>query len=513
MGSDAAHSLNGFLKAAKEFHSSASQCSSSGSTIKGENSTERGGSIFGEPLSKEHVNHIEGWIPAPLNEILEGPITDIASSSGWNGSLQEVETLPQLMSVLENVAQMADRFQAVEKQKSFTKDEEIRALQQKCEKLEADLEEASAVHATQQATEKHLYDVLMTKYKKTKLLFCERCASLEEAEKTRDALQKEVDRLGSELGKLCAGFENMKGNYEESKKLKEFFRAQLGDIVLVNSSLEIDLLDEKNLNKTLSEKLDKQQKEGQRLKQKFVENITRQATELFDYLASPPELSSAETNRLEVEASPTQLEITNPSATAAQGSAERTTLPPQSPSRSVHVESSRAASEEAPLQTPLEARPSSAAGPSVSVVLGSTSASRPQSSFPHAFERWETLSAHWEGLTSFWIRMLEKNNNEINKDPLSQRLSKQVTDLSAAGANLFHAVVELQRLRASSERKFQRWFFEVRAEQERAQEIQALTEQTLEKERREHATAIANAIQRERQKLNVSKQSGNPRAD
>jgi hypothetical protein len=52
-------------------------------------------------------------------------------------------------------------------------------------------------------------------------------------------------------------------------------------------------------------------------------------------------------------------------------------------------------------------------------------------------------------------------------------MPQQIKDLSAAGNNLFHAVVELQRLRASSERKFQRWFFEHRQEQERAQEREA----------------------------------------
>ncbi|TAQ88567.1 hypothetical protein B7494_g3120 [Chlorociboria aeruginascens] len=129
-----------------------------------------------------------------------------------------------------------------------------------------------------------------------------------------------------------------------------------------------------------------------------------------------------------------------------------------------------------------------------------------RSSFPHAFERWETLSAHWEGLTSFWIRRLEENSNEINNNPLSQQLSRQVTDLSAAGANLFHAVVELQRLRASSERKFQRWFFETRAEQERAQEIQAEVTKTLEDERRGRATAIAEAVALERNKSTNEKQ-------
>ena len=105
------------------------------------------------------------------------------------------------------------------------------------------------------------------------------------------------------------------------------------------------------------------------------------------------------------------------------------------------------------------------------------------SSFPHAFERWEQLSSHWEGLTSFWINRLKQNKEDLDRAPLNQQMARQVTDLSAAGANLFHAVVELQRLRASSERKFQRWFFETRAEQERARETQAKLEEQLRSER------------------------------
>jgi len=153
----------------------------------------------------------------------------------------------------------------------------------------------------------------------------------------------------------------------------------------------------------------------------------------------------------------------------------------------------------------IEAGPSTNAGPSTTAAEAAGGPAT-RSSFPHAFERWETLSAHWEGLTSFWIRRLEENSNEINRDPLSQQLSRQVTDLSAAGANLFHAVVELQRLRASSERKFQRWFFETRAEQERAQEIQAMTQLSLEQERQERAAEIKDAVDRERAKSNVDKQ-------
>ncbi|KAG6044314.1 hypothetical protein E4U39_003476 [Claviceps sp. Clav50 group G5] len=131
---------------------------------------------------------------------------------------------------------------------------------------------------------------------------------------------------------------------------------------------------------------------------------------------------------------------------------------------------------------------------------------KPRISFPHAFERWETLSAHWEGLTSYWIRKLEQNKDGINRDPLGQQLARQVTDLSAAGANLFHAVVELQRLRASSERKFQRWFFETRTELERNQEVTAMLEKALERERRDRDDAIREAVEHERGSSKAQKQ-------
>ena len=111
------------------------------------------------------------------------------------------------------------------------------------------------------------------------------------------------------------------------------------------------------------------------------------------------------------------------------------------------------------------------------------------SSFPHAFDRWETLSSHWEGLTGYWIRRLEANTEELNGQPINQQLARQVTDLSAAGANLFHAVVELQRLRASSERKFQRWFYESQSEKERTGERIAQLERELEAEKRARSEA------------------------
>ncbi|KAI0143811.1 hypothetical protein GGR57DRAFT_518122 [Xylariaceae sp. FL1272] len=132
---------------------------------------------------------------------------------------------------------------------------------------------------------------------------------------------------------------------------------------------------------------------------------------------------------------------------------------------------------------------------------------RGRNSFPHAFERWETLSAHWEGLTSFWIRRLEQNSSEIQNDQIAQQLSRQVTDLSSAGANLFHAVVELQRLRASSERKFQRWFYETRADLERAQEVTGVLEAALDEERRSKEDAVRKAVAEALEKQQVSVKS------
>ncbi|KAF2738360.1 hypothetical protein EJ04DRAFT_586906 [Polyplosphaeria fusca] len=142
----------------------------------------------------------------------------------------------------------------------------------------------------------------------------------------------------------------------------------------------------------------------------------------------------------------------------------------------------------------------SSAGPS-----GSQPRQSSASNFPHAFERWETLSSHWEGLTSYWIRRLEANTDEIRREPLAQQMSRQITDLSAAGANLFHAVVELQRLRASSERKFQRWFYEHRQEQERAQEREAQLEHTLRVERDARADAVANMERMATEKKNADR--------
>jgi len=146
------------------------------------------------------------------------------------------------------------------------------------------------------------------------------------------------------------------------------------------------------------------------------------------------------------------------------------------------------------------ARPPPPPGSSSGQVRESTT-----SNFPHAFERWETLSSHWEGLTSYWIRRLEQNTDEVRREPLAQQMSRQITDLSAAGANLFHAVVELQRLRASSERKFQRWFYEHRQDQERAQEREAQLTEQINTEQEARLEAEANMERMATEKKNAER--------
>ena len=124
-----------------------------------------------------------------------------------------------------------------------------------------------------------------------------------------------------------------------------------------------------------------------------------------------------------------------------------------------------------------------------------------RSSFPNALERWETLSSHWEGLTSYWIRRLQENSNEMKREPLNQQMSRQIVDLSAAGSNLFLAVFELQRLRASSDRKFQRYFLETRAELERYQAQQAEFDRLLRVEREERVKAVSSTGTAEAERL------------
>lgn len=143
------------------------------------------------------------------------------------------------------------------------------------------------------------------------------------------------------------------------------------------------------------------------------------------------------------------------------------------------------------------ARPGGQAGPQPST-QGAGAGGR--SRFPNAFERWEDLSAHWEGIVSSFIHRLQNNADELAGKPIERQMARQIEDLSAAGANLFHAVVELQRLRASSERKFQRWFFETRHEQEQAQEREAELERLLQEQReaQTHSSTSIEAVRAEK---------------
>ncbi|KAH0607691.1 uncharacterized protein H6S33_002725 [Morchella sextelata] len=157
-------------------------------------------------------------------------------------------------------------------------------------------------------------------------------------------------------------------------------------------------------------------------------------------------------------------------------------------------------------------RPATSAAPGLATAPGAPSSSTSRqpgqtvtSSFPHAFERWERLSSRWEGLTGYWISRLEHNREELKNLPLEQEMARQISDLSTAGANLFQAVVELQRLRASSERKFQRWFFDTKSDQERAKEMSSELERSLRVERQKRADAVTNIQKLEKEKATAEK--------
>lgn len=217
----------------------------------------------------------------------------------------------------------------------------------------------------------------------------------------------------------------------------------------------------------------------------MIMNARRQRAEAEEQRKADEERRRESTERAAQNTAPAASQARPRAATTATAAADASSRRPP------HAQHARrpSAAATSPAQPGLSAGASSRSG------LPTSSTTQPResttSNFPHAFERWETLSSHWEGLTSYWIRRLEQSTDEVRREPLAQQMSRQITDLSAAGANLFHAVVELQRLRASSERKFQRWFYEHRQEQERAQEREAqLSAQiTLEREARLEADA------------------------
>jgi hypothetical protein len=253
-GSEAADTLEGFLNAANAFRTSASTFSSSGSTTTAKSETVRGGSVFGDPLSEEKLDKIKRWIPAPTEEGSEGSVTDVASPSRWNGSVQDVESLPQLMSVLENVTQMADRFQALEKQKHFTKDEEIRLLRERCEQQEMKSKELEQACTTANENLLNICKARAILAEQNDYLFSE----LEEGRERRNMLTSEMNHFRESLTRERADFEG---------KLEDM-AFSIADLI----ARERELTEEKDILKAKNETLEK---EKQDLNREYIKNTER----------------------------------------------------------------------------------------------------------------------------------------------------------------------------------------------------------------------------------------------
>lgn len=273
------------------------------------------------------------------------------------------------------------------------------------------------------------------------------------------------------------------------------------------------IMQERAAREAARERQREQEQERERLEREHAENEARLQEEAIRRDVERKEAERRAAAAAGADPSSQRRPMQQPSGRATTDNSGRgqSRIPPTAQAQASQSRHARGASQGG-FQVPLSG--AGAAGPSGSqpqqpqAPLGesSTAIGRGRNSFPHAFERWETLSAHWEGLTSFWIRRLEQSAQEIGQDPISSQLSRQVTDLSSAGANLFHAVVELQRLRASSERKFQRWFFDTRAELERHNEVNGMLEATLEEERRTRQDMVREAVEKEGGSAKMQKQ-------
>jgi DNA repair exonuclease SbcCD ATPase subunit len=292
-GSEAADTLKGFLNAANAFRTSASTFSSSGSTTTAKSATVRGGSVFGDPLSEEKLDKIKRWIPAPTERGSEGSVTDVASSSGWNGSVQDVESLPQLMSVLENVTQMADRFQALEKQKHFTKDEEIRLLRERCEQQEKKSKELEQAYTATNENLKKEFNHRVSSYEdklyKGKHILREREKEHSEAQ---DILARKLDDETARARTLAREMEDERENFTRERVALE------GKLESVASSMAdlqtcVDkLTEEKYILKAKNETLENEKRgltrdlseitaQNSRLEIQFDERSSRRESEIM----------------------------------------------------------------------------------------------------------------------------------------------------------------------------------------------------------------------------------------
>ena len=268
-GSEAADTLKGFLNAANAFRASASTFSSSGSTTTAKNATVLGGSVFGDPLSEEKLDKIKRWIPAPTERGSEGSVTDVASSSGWNGSVQDVESLPQLMSVLENVTQMADRFQALEKQKHFTKDEEICLLRERCEQQEKKSKELEQEYTATTEDLKEAFDCEIEYYeiqrKRITVDFLEREKNISESHdilaKKNDNLLKELEKETEGRNTLTSEMNHLRENFTRERAAFEVKLEGVAISMAHRVAREKELTEEKALLKAKNEGLENENRD------------------------------------------------------------------------------------------------------------------------------------------------------------------------------------------------------------------------------------------------------------
>lgn len=282
---ESTNSVRGFVKAARAFHSSASSFASNGSTITRENSLRRDGSIFRLPLSEERVNNIKNWIPSSLDEVSSNYATVFGSASDSSTFVREVESLPQLRSTLENLTQVADRYEAIENQKNFIQEETISSLQARCRNLERRLDQShveredyriqnSALLAKMDAMSDQIWRVASEREE----LQRERQSIEADRKKTQEERQKAAEDMASRYDRVVKA----RARIEVDKQMMQEQRSKAAEEIIIRQRLQNELVKDRARIEIDKQLILKEWRKIEEENTKAAEHLATQQNELFE---------------------------------------------------------------------------------------------------------------------------------------------------------------------------------------------------------------------------------------
>lgn len=121
--------LKQFLDAATTFKTNASTVVGGSSTVRGGPGIQYDESIFGDVLSGDQYEIIQSWIPPPST--VEASVSTPGAGGNQRAAFSRQSSLPDLMTMLQSVTQMADQYRSFEEERTSSRDEQIRDLEAK----------------------------------------------------------------------------------------------------------------------------------------------------------------------------------------------------------------------------------------------------------------------------------------------------------------------------------------------------------------------------------------------